>query len=116
VLRIASIAFAAAALAGAASAQTPAPAAAPAHDHAAMMAAQAKPAAAAGKLSTASTVRELMGNPAAKAVLEKHTPAIVASPELELAMDMKFADLQAFPQAQLTPELVAAIDADLGKL
>ena len=93
----------------AAVAQTPAaPAATPA---------AATPAApAAGKLSTQSTVSELLGDEKAKAVLTKHVPQIVSSPQLPLAMEMKFVDLQQFPEAQLTPEIVKAIDADLAKL
>lgn len=79
-------------------------------------AAPATAAPAAGKLSTQSTVAELMGNEKAKAVLTKHVPHIVSSPQLSLAMEMQFAALQNFPEAALTPELIKAIDADLAKL
>ena len=93
-------------MSGAAVAQTAAPAAP----------AVAAAAPAASKLSTQSTVSQLMADEKAKAVLTKHVPQIVNSPQLPLAMEMTFSDLQQFPEAALTPELVKAIDADLAKL
>jgi hypothetical protein len=93
------------AVAGAAVAQTAVPAP-PA------VAAAAKPA----KLSSESTVSQLMASEKAKAVLTKHVPHIVNSPQLPLAMEMTFSSLIQFPEAALTPELIKAIDADLAKL
>jgi hypothetical protein len=68
------------------------------------------------KLSTESLVSELLADAKAKDVLNKHVPHIVSSPQLGLVMGMKFSELQQFPEAALTPEIVTAIDADLAKL
>ena len=98
------------AVAGAAVAQTAAPqAAVPAPPP---VAAPAK----AAKLSSESTVSQLMADEKAKGVLTKHVPHIVNSPQLPLAMEMTFSSLVQFPEAALTPELIKAIDADLAAL
>jgi para-nitrobenzyl esterase len=67
------------------------------------------------KFSTESTVGDLLDNPAAKAVLQKHTPMIVASPRIDQARQMKFKDLQQFVPS-LTTDVLKAIDDDLAKL
>lgn len=72
--------------------------------------------AAKAKLTTESTVSALMADEKAKAVLTKHVPHIVSSPQLPLAMEMTFSSLQQFPEAALTPELIKAIETDLAKL
>jgi para-nitrobenzyl esterase len=70
----------------------------------------------AAKLSVGSTVSDLLASPAAKAVLEKHVPNIVKDERLGMVMGLPFRDLQQFPEAQLTPEIIAAVEADLAKL
>ncbi len=70
---------------------------------------------AAPKFSTAtSTVADLVANPQAKAVLEKHMPQIVQAADQIGAMTLK--GLQGMAPGQLTDELLAKIDADLAAI
>lgn len=68
-----------------------------------------------GELSTLSSLGELLDNPAAKAVLARHAPDLVAGGQIEQARGMTLRLLQNF-MPSLTPETIAAIDADLAKL
>ncbi len=60
---------------------------------------------------------DVLDNPAAKAVLEKHLPGIEnAGPMLAMARGMSLKTVAGFPQANISPEKLQAILADLGKL
>jgi hypothetical protein len=78
--------------------------------------AQAAPAAApAAKFSTAtSTINDLIANPEAKAVLEKHMPQIIQAAGQIGGQTLK--GLQAMAPDRLTDKLLADIDADLVKI
>ena len=59
---------------------------------------------------------ELLDNPKAKAVLVKHAPALAANDQITMARGMSLADVAGYAQSGLTPEIVAAIVADINKL
>lgn len=69
-----------------------------------------------GKLSSDSTVGELLEYAPAKAVLAKHIPAMVSNPQIEMASGMTLRSLQAYSSDVLTDAKLAEIDADLAKL
>jgi hypothetical protein len=67
------------------------------------------------KFSTAtSTINELVANPEAKAVLEKHMPQIAQASGQVGTQTLK--GLQAMAGDRLPDSLLAAIDADLAKI
>ena len=75
------------------------------------------PAAPAAAMSTATTdLGTLLDNPAAKAVLEKHIPALVSNPQIEMARSMTLKQIQGFAGDALSDAKLADIDADLAKL
>ncbi|MFN8375133.1 MAG: beta-glucosidase, partial [Anaerolineae bacterium] len=74
------------------------------------VAAAAKPAL---KLSTRSTLQELLNVDSAKAVLAKHLPGMVDHPQLGMAMGLTLEQIAGFVPDMLKPEVLKAIDADL---
>jgi para-nitrobenzyl esterase len=84
----------------AASAQAPAPAATPA----------------AGYTTADTDVGTLLDDPAAKAVLARHLPALVASDQIDMARSMTLKAMQSYAPDMLTDKALADIDADLAKL
>jgi len=68
------------------------------------------------KLSSESEVGELLDNPAAKAVLIKHIPAIAQDDQIEMARSMSLRSLQQYAPDDLTDQMLAKIDADLAQL
>jgi hypothetical protein len=60
---------------------------------------------------------DLLDNPAAMEVLKKHMPGIEsAGPMLAMARGMSIKTVAGFPQANITPEKLQAILAELAKL
>ena len=90
---------------------------APAQDHSAHAApaAPAAPAAAAAPTIN-SSIKDLLANPATAAVMEKHMAGISQHPALPQFQDMTLAQVAPYSQGAVTPELIAAIDADLKAL
>ena len=80
-------------------------------------AAQGAPAApaAAAKFSVESTIGDLLDNAAAKAVLVKHIPEVVANPMIDQGRGFPLSGIAQFVP-ELTPEMLAKIDADLKNL
>jgi hypothetical protein len=73
--------------------------------------------AAAAKLSTAdTTIGDLLDNPAAKAVLEKHLPALVGNAQIEMARSMTLKQIQPMAGDMLSDELLAKVDLDLATI
>ncbi len=71
----------------------------------------------AAKLSTAdTTIGDLIDNPAAKAVLDKHMPGFSTNPQVEMARGMTLRAIQPMVPDQIKAETLDAIDADLAKL
>ncbi len=81
-------------------------------------AADPAPAAApAAKLSTAdTTIGDLLDNPAAKAVLAKHVPALVGNAQIEMARSMTLKQIQPMAGDMLSDELLTKIDLDLAAI
>lgn len=75
----------------------------------------AAPAASAALTTAATPLGDLLDNHAARAVLDKHVPEMVSSPQIEMARGMTLKSLQAYAP-NLTDEKLAAIDADLAAL
>ena len=78
--------------------------------------APAKSAGSGKKLSVKSKVSELIADPDAVAVLEKHVPGITSDPRVEMALGMKLKSVVPFSGGLLTKKLIADIDEDLKKL
>jgi hypothetical protein len=105
---ILALAAAASLTAAGALAQTPAPAPAP-----------AAPAAAPAKLSIRTSLKDLLDRPAAKAVLEKHIPKVLAHPQMQDVWQEPLENIATYPEAGeagLTAETLKAIEAELAKL
>lgn len=104
-------------LAAAALAQpaTPAPNPHAGHGDHAGHAAHATPAARGWSVET-STVAQLMANPAAKAVIDRHLPGFSAHPMIGQAGPMTLRQIQGFTQGQITNAHLTAIQADLAAL
>lgn len=82
-------------------------------------AAEAKtaPAPAAAKYSTTdTTIGTLMDDPATKAVLVKHIPAMTDNSQMEMARSMTLRQVQGYASDMLTDDVLAAIDKDLAAL
>ena len=80
--------------------------------------APAAPAATAAKhLNTSdSTIGELLADPAAKAILDKHMPGFSTNPQISVVKDATLLQIQSMAPAKVTNEMLAAVDADLAKL
>ena len=71
----------------------------------------------AAKLTTAvTTIGDLLDNPAAKAVLEKHLPALVGNAQIEMARSMTLKQIQGMAGDMLSDEVLAKVDADLAAI
>lgn len=60
-----------------------------------------------------STVGDLLDNPATKAILAKHVPAIVQNDQIQQARGMTLKALQQYADDSLNDQVLAAIDKDL---
>jgi len=63
-----------------------------------------------------STVREVLADERAKAILEKHIPGASTHPQLDMAMAMTLREVASYPEANLSAEKLKALVADLEKL
>lgn len=63
-----------------------------------------------------STLKEVLANPEATALLEQYSPGFSKNPQLQMALGMKLGMCVKFPQAKMTAEQVAALEEDLKKL
>jgi len=61
-------------------------------------------------------LKELLKDPGALEVLNKHVPDLSKSTRIKLVSGMSFRKIASFPQANMTPEKLAEIDADLQAL
>ncbi len=74
-------------------------------------------AATAPKFSTATTtIGDLIDNAATKTVLEKHMPALISNPQMEMARGMTLKQIQGFAGDALSDDLLAKVDADLAAI
>jgi hypothetical protein len=63
-----------------------------------------------------STIRELMENEQARAVVERHLPGASKHPQLSQAWYMTLREVSYYPEAGMTPAQFEAIVKDLAKL
>lgn len=66
--------------------------------------------------SSNSKVGDLLGNDAAKAVLEKHMPGFSSHPQIGMAKGMSLQAVANFSAGKITKDMLAAINADLAAL
>ncbi|GMK39136.1 hypothetical protein PCCS19_21900 [Paenibacillus sp. CCS19] len=59
---------------------------------------------------------DLLGNEAAKAVLDKHLPGFSTNPMTGMASGFTLSQLAAFPQANINAEVLASIVSDLAAI
>jgi len=77
----------------------------------------AAPAAVSPRYTTAATtVGQIIDDPAAKAVVDKHLPGLLASTHIDMARDMTLKTLQQFAPDRVSDEALASIDADFARL
>lgn len=69
-----------------------------------------------GPSVTATRLADLLANPATKPIMDKYLPGLAAHPNYGMVKGMTVKQLSAFPQAQLTPEKLAAMQAEFDKL
>ena len=63
-----------------------------------------------------STIKEILDSPEAVAVVEKYSPGFSKNPQLKMALGMKIGMAARFPQAKLSKDQIAAMEADLKNL
>lgn len=61
-------------------------------------------------------IGDLLDDPAACAVLDKHIPGFSGNDQVDLARGMTLRGIQPYAQDTMTDEVLANIDADLGHL
>lgn len=67
-------------------------------------------------ISVDSKIKEIMKNPAAVELMEKHTPGFSTNPQMKMVQGLTFRALAKFPQAKISPEKLEQIDAELKAL
>ncbi|MFO7586157.1 MAG: hypothetical protein R6W69_15625, partial [Anaerolineales bacterium] len=60
-----------------------------------------------------SKLKDMLNNPQAKAVLEKHIPEVLAAPEIQMGMGMSLNQIAPFAAEVLTTERLKVIETDL---
>ena len=68
------------------------------------------------KLSTRSTLHDLLAHEDARAILEKHTPRLLDSRWLDRIRSYSLSQIALHPAAKLTDETLDAIDEELAAL
>lgn len=66
--------------------------------------------------SASSTIRELIADERAKAVIEKHLPGASNHPDLPQAMYMSLREVSYYPESGLTPSKLKEIDEELKQI
>jgi hypothetical protein len=61
-------------------------------------------------------VHEILRDPRARAVIEKHAPGATNHPMIYQAMYMSLGEAVSYPESGISPQQFAAIVADLGQL
>ena len=75
------------------------------------------PAAAAPAYTVATTkIGDLLDKPALKAIFVKYLPDIASSPQIDMGRDLTLPDIVQYVPDQVTPDKLAAIDAELKAL
>lgn len=66
--------------------------------------------------SASSTLRDLLADERAKAVVEKHLPGASKHPDLPQAMYMSLREVSYYPESGLTPSKLKEIDEELKQI
>lgn len=66
--------------------------------------------------SASSTLRDLLADKRAKAVVEKHLPGASKHPDLPQAMYMSLREVSYYPESGLTPSKLKEIDEELKQI
>ncbi len=61
-----------------------------------------------------SSIKDLLANPKAKAILDKHIPGISTNPQIAMVETMSLPDVQPM-SSMVTPAMLKAIEEDLKK-
>lgn len=61
-------------------------------------------------------IGDLLDDPKAKALLEKHVPGMTTNPQIEMARGFTLRQIQNYAADQLTDEVLKKLDADLKAL
>jgi hypothetical protein len=61
-------------------------------------------------------IRDLLNDPRAVAVLERHLPGATTHPQLHEALDMTLREVSYYPESGLTPAKLQALVQDLAQL
>jgi hypothetical protein len=61
-------------------------------------------------------LRDLLADPQAAAILEKHLPGARQHPQLDLALDMSLREIAWYPESGLTADKLQAIVRELAQL
>lgn len=64
-------------------------------------------------VSMNSTLKDLIADPKAKAILDKHFPGFSSNPQLQMAMGMTLKQVQPFSRGQITDEKLKLVEEDL---
>ncbi len=63
-----------------------------------------------------STVREVLANPAARTIIDKHIPGASTHPMLDQALHMSLSEVATYPESGLSREKLHALLADLAQV
>ena len=63
-----------------------------------------------------STIRDLMADERAKAVIEKHIPGASTHPQLPMALSMSLGEVASYPESGVTQQKLKELLEDLAKL
>lgn len=66
--------------------------------------------------TTATTIGEILDAPAAKAVVDKHLPGVLADPKIKMARPLTLKGLQRFAKDKVSDSALSAIDKDFAGL
>lgn len=67
-------------------------------------------------LSVDSKIKEIMKNPKAVELMEKHSPGFATNPQMKMVQGLSFRALAKFPQAGISAAKLEEIDKDLRAL
>lgn len=63
-----------------------------------------------------STVRDVLNNPEAKRIVERHVPGASSHPQLYQALHMSLREVASYPESGLTPAKLEALLLDLARV
>lgn len=63
-----------------------------------------------------SMVKDILANPEARAVVERHLPGATSHPQIYEAMYMTLGEVATYPESGLTPQKLQSLLADLAKI